>query len=210
VVDGVLDTVYSDLMGPEEFTSAGGAKYIMNLVDNHSNMMWLYLLKEKSQVRETFTEWQALVENEMGRKVKCLHTDNGGEYTSNEFKRYLHKQGIKHQLTAPYTSAQNGCTECTHQTIMDWAQEIRLSLNLPTNMWGECVLTSAYVKNRTPIRTKADTTPFEAYHGQKPNLSHMQELGCQAFVLKQGNNPKICNQSVECMLIGYSPNSKAY
>ena len=71
----------------------------MNLVDNHSNMMWLYLLKEKSQVRETFAKWQALVKNEMGHKVKHLHTDNRGNYTSNEFKRYLHKQGIEHQLT---------------------------------------------------------------------------------------------------------------
>jgi len=69
MAEGVLDTIYSDLTGPKEVASAGGAKYIMNLVDNHSNMVWIYLFKEKSQARETFTKWQDLVENKRGCKV---------------------------------------------------------------------------------------------------------------------------------------------
>ena len=93
---------------------------------------------------------------------------------------------------------------------MDRARAIRSNLNLPANMWGECMLTSVYVKNRTVSRFKKGTTPFEAYYGQKPDLTHMQELGCQAFVLKQGNHPKIHERSVECILIRYSTNSKAY
>ena len=111
MVEGVLDIVYSDLTGPEEVPLAGGTKYIMNLIDNYSNMVWIYLLKGKSQAQETFIEWQALVETKMGCKVKCFHTDGGGEFTSNEFEQYLHKQGIKHQLTAPLMSAQNGWEE---------------------------------------------------------------------------------------------------
>ena len=49
MVEGALDIVYSDLTGPNEVPSAGGEKYVMNLVDDHSNMVWIYLLKEKSQ-----------------------------------------------------------------------------------------------------------------------------------------------------------------
>ena len=105
---GILDIVYSDLTGPEEVASAGGTKYIMILIDNHSSMTWIYLLKEKSQAKDAFIEWRALVENETGQKVGRLHTDVGGEYTSAEFERYLQKQGIEYQLTAPYILAQNG------------------------------------------------------------------------------------------------------
>jgi len=50
MAEGALDIIYSDLTGPKEVASAGGAKYIMNLIDNYSNMVWIYLLKEKSQV----------------------------------------------------------------------------------------------------------------------------------------------------------------
>ena len=88
-VSRILDTMYSDLTGPEEVISAGGAKYIMNLIDDHSSMTWIYLLKEKSQAKEAFIEWLALIENETGWKVRCPHTDGGGEYMSTEFKQYL-------------------------------------------------------------------------------------------------------------------------
>ena len=78
----ILDIVYSDLTGPEEVALAGGAKYIMILIDDHLSMMWIYLLKEKSQGKDAFIEWWALIENETGQKVGRLCTDVGGDYTS--------------------------------------------------------------------------------------------------------------------------------
>ena len=70
--------MYLDLTGPEEVASAGGEKYIMILIDDHLSMMWIYLLKEKSQAKYAFIEWWDLVENETGQKVRCLCTDVGG------------------------------------------------------------------------------------------------------------------------------------
>jgi len=61
---GLLDIVYSDLMGPEDVTSAGGVEYILNFINNLSRMTWTYLIKEKSQAKKVFIEWHALVENE--------------------------------------------------------------------------------------------------------------------------------------------------
>ncbi len=104
----VLETVHSDLMGPEEVASAGGARYIMNLVDDYLSMTWIYLHKEKSQAQQAFAEWQALTENKTGKGINRLRTDGGGKYTSSQFEWYLHEHGIEHQLTAPHTSAQNG------------------------------------------------------------------------------------------------------
>ena len=81
----------------------------------------------------------------------------------------------------------------------------------PPTLWGECVQTVAYLKDRTPTRTLKDKTPYEMYYGQKPDLSHLHEIRCKAFVLIQSKDrPKIYNRSIECMLIGYSVNSKAF
>ena len=201
---GLLDIVYSNLMGPEDMTSVGGAKHILNFVDDLSGMTWTYLIKEKSQAEKVFIEWCALVENETSQKTKVFHTDSGGEFTSRQFKSHLHQQGIQHQLMAPYTSSQNGHVGCTHRTIMDRARSIHSDLRLPVNLWGECMLTLTYMKNHTLLRSLKGKTPFEAYYGKKPNLSHLQEIGCHAFVLKQGLNPKIYNWSIEYILIGYS------
>ena len=49
----------------------------------------MYLLKQKYDVFETFKKWKALVENEIGKKLKCLRLDNGGEYYSKDFEEYF-------------------------------------------------------------------------------------------------------------------------
>jgi len=94
--------------------------------------------------------------------------------------------------------------------IMDRARATHAELDLPSSLWGECILTSTYIKNHILSRSTKGKTLFEINYGKKLNLSHLYELGCHAFVLKQGTNPKIYRQSVECILRGYSPNLKEY
>ena len=40
-----------------------------------------------------------MMENQTGWKMKVLRSNNGGEYTSKEFKDYLVSKGIEHQLS---------------------------------------------------------------------------------------------------------------
>ena len=62
---------------------------------------WVYFIKQKSDVFETFKKWKALVENEIGKKLKCLRSDNGGEYCSKVFEEYYSTNGIRRQKTIP-------------------------------------------------------------------------------------------------------------
>jgi len=59
----------------------------------------MYFLKQKSEVIEKFKEYMHLVENQTGRKVKTLRTDNGKEYVNDEFSIFLKEKGINHELT---------------------------------------------------------------------------------------------------------------
>ena len=68
-----------------------------------------------------FKDWKELVERETRKRVKILRTDNGGEYTSKSFEEYQWCEGINHQVTAPYTSAQNGKAERLHRTLFNRA-----------------------------------------------------------------------------------------
>lgn len=61
------------------------------------------------------------------------------------------------------------------------------------------------------MSTLHDRTPFKAFFGYKPNLSHLHEIGARAFVLHNvPHNDKIGPRSFECILISYAGNSKAY
>ena len=207
-VKSKLEIVYLDIAGPEAVEMGASEKYMLNLVDNFMSCSWTYTLKKKSI--DVFKDWKALVESESSLKLSIICTDSGGEYTSNQFEAYLQHEGIRHQLTAPHTSAQNGKAERCHQTIMNHACMIQSDANLPLSLWGECVHAAGYLKKITTTRTLKDKTPHEAWYGRCPDVSHLHELGCHVWILVMDKSPKIYNRSIECKLIGYSDNLKAY
>lgn len=95
---GKLELVHSDVCGPIEVESLGGNRYFVTFIDDATRKTWVYMLKNKSQVLETFKKFHAMVERETERKLKCLRSDNGGEYTSDEFKQYCsHHDSQKQQ-----------------------------------------------------------------------------------------------------------------
>ena len=57
--------------------------------------MWLALLKEKSKALERFIKFKSIAEVEKEVKIKCARSDRGGEFTSEEFKLFCDKNGIK-------------------------------------------------------------------------------------------------------------------
>ena len=65
--------------------------------------MWVFFLREKSEAFQHFKIVKNLVESESGKKLKCFITDRGGEFNSEEFDNFCDLNGIKRQLTAPYS-----------------------------------------------------------------------------------------------------------
>ena len=59
-------------------------------------------MQKKDQTFSKFCEFKALVEKELGKKIKALRSENGGEYVSQEFKEFYAAKGIKWELTAPH------------------------------------------------------------------------------------------------------------
>jgi len=81
--------------------------------------------------------------------------------------------------------------------------------NIPLNRWDEFTMMAGYSSACTPTWTLS-RTPFKVWHGKKPDLSHLCEIGLHAFALILKHNPKVYKCSFKCVLVGYSPHSKAY
>ena len=88
--------------------SLGGASYFVTFIDDYSRKVWVYPLKRKDEVFSIFQRFVALVETNIGKKAKCLHSDNGGENVSKTFQDFCDLKGIKRELSAPYNPPQNG------------------------------------------------------------------------------------------------------
>ena len=137
----------------------------------------MYILKSnKSQVLQKFVEWKTLVENLYESKIKTLHTDNGGEYTSTEFSTYLKK--VCHELMVQKTLQQNGVAERMNRTLVETVHSMLSGAKLPKKFWAEALNTAVYLRNRSPSRAVQEVTPFEALIKQKPDVSHFRVFGC--------------------------------
>lgn len=204
-----LDLIHADLCGPMKTESFGGSRYFLLFTDDFSRMSWVYFLKLKSETFESFKIFKALVEKQSGRSIKALRTDRGGEFLSNEFIDFCDKSGIYRQLTAPETPQQNGVAERKNRTVVEMARSMLKAKGLSDEFWGEAVATAVYILNISPTRAVMNRTPYEAWTGKKPKVSHLKVFGCIAYALVNTRS-KLDEKSIKCIFIGYSLQSKAY
>ena len=206
-----LDLVHSDLCGKVGTRSLSGCEYFITFIDDHTRHLWVYILKHKSEVFQRFQEWKALVETASGRKIKTLRSDNGGEYTSTEFAAFMAKEGIRHEFTIPHTPQQNGVAERLNRTLIEGVRTMLADSRLPHRFWAEALSTCVYLRNRSPTKAVTGVTPYEAWSGTKPDVSHLRVCGCSAYALvPKVERSKLDSKTRKCVLLGYGSNQIGY
>ncbi|MCO5582254.1 hypothetical protein L7F22_036146 [Adiantum nelumboides] len=206
-----LALVHTDLCGPMSTSSLSGLCYMLVLVDDFSRYTWVSFLKLKSEAFASIRDWKAMVEKEKDLKVKSIRSDRGGEFLSENFARWCKSEGIQRQPTTPYTTSQNGVVERKNRTIMEMARAMLAHASLPRSYWAEACNTAVYIQNRSPTHALQDMTPFQAYSGRKPTVSHFRVFGCSAFVhIPKEKRQKLDFKSRKLLFLGYSAESDAY
>ncbi|MBW0541438.1 hypothetical protein O181_081153, partial [Austropuccinia psidii MF-1] len=175
-------TVHSDLSGKISPPSIGGGNYYLKLTDDFSRFKSIYILKRKSDTVTAIKDYVHEVERKHGNCVKVLVNDNGGEYLDSELQRFLNKKGIKMQLTAPYSPKQNPISERGNRSTSEKARTLLFTSSLPTNFWGEAVVTGTFLENITPCSSIDNKTPFELWNKSKFDLSRLRTFGCRCYV----------------------------
>ncbi|MCO5580838.1 hypothetical protein L7F22_034711 [Adiantum nelumboides] len=152
-----------------------------------------------------------MVEKEKDLKVKSIRSDRGGEFLSENFARWCKSEGIRRQLTTPYTPSQNGVVERKNRTIMEMARAMLAHASLPRSYWAEACNTAVYIQNRSPTHALQDMIPFQAYYGRKPTVSQFRVFGCSAFVhIPKEKRQKLDFKFRKLLFLGYSAESDAY
>lgn len=206
----ILQVVTSDICGPMEQLSIGGARYFLLFIDAFSRMTFIYFLKAKSEALSYFKEFKSMVENYKNKKIKILRTDNGLEYCNRDFENFLKSAGIVHQKTNPYTPEQNGTSERSNRTIVERARCLLFEADLEKKFWAEAANHAVYLKNRS-VASGLEKTPYEIWTGRKPNLTNLRVFGSPVMVhIPKEKRTKWDRKSKKHILVGYSENIKGY
>ena len=102
-------------------------------------------MKNKDEVFESFKYFKALIQNLSERKINILRSDNGGEFTSNEFNDLCKEAGIKREFTIPYNPQQNGVAERKNRSIMNTIKAVIHDQDLLMYLWEDASRTIVYV-----------------------------------------------------------------
>ena len=107
----LLGLIHIDVCGPISSIAKGGYQYFITFTDDFSRYGYIYLMRHKSESFEKFKLFKNEVQNQLGKNIKTLRSDQGGEYLSQNFDDHLKDCGIVSQLTPPGTPQWNGVSE---------------------------------------------------------------------------------------------------
>nr|GEX04724.1 hypothetical protein [Tanacetum cinerariifolium] len=149
----LLGLVHTDVCGPFRSMSREGASYFITFTDDFSHYGYVYLMKHKHEVFETFKIFQNEVEKQLGKKIKAIRSDRGGEYLSHEFLNHI-KSCVRSMMNL------------TH---------------MPKSFWGYALKSIARILNMVPTK-KFEMMPYDIWHEKALELSYLRVWGCEALM----------------------------
>src|SRR5258708_30806245 len=177
-----LSHLHSDICGPMDVPSLGKQHYFCVLVNNKTGYLWFHTCFAKSDFTPWFIKMDSLFMNHYQSHVKILRSDQGREYINAVLEDYCAKFGIAMEFMVPHTPEQNGIAEHANWKILDKGHTIMKDSSAPEFLWVDAFATAVYAINRMAGSHSDSMTPFEAFFGEKPNISHMHVCASDIFI----------------------------
>lgn len=146
-------------MGPISEPSMFGHRYFLIVVDDVARHTWIFLMRLKSETSTHIKSLISSVETQHNTKVKCVRSNNGREFLTNEFYR---SKGIIHQTSCVETPQLNGIVERKHQHVMSMTRALIFQSIVPKCFLTYAVSHAVFLINRFPTRFLSNRSPFEA------------------------------------------------
>ena len=148
-------------------------------------MVAVSFLKKKIEAFECFKIYKELVENETDLKIKCLRSDNGGEFTLKLFQQYCDENGIKRKFSTPWTPQKNGFAERKNRTVQEMGRTMLKDSKLDKFFWVQAIDTTVFIINRILLRNNCNKTPYELWKGKLTNVKYFRIFGGKCYIKKR-------------------------
>lgn len=211
--NAAFDLIHIDIWGPYKHQASNGSSFFLTIVDDHTRCTWTYLIANKSHVPHILQTFYHYILNQFHTSIKAIRSDNGSEFLGKDCISFFQQCGITHQLSMVYTPQQNGVVKRKHRHILETARALKLHVNLPGFLWGECILAATYLINRMPTPVLDWKSPLEVLFNKIPPIDHLRTIGCLCYAAILGpskTSDKFAPRAHKCILLGYPPQQKEY
>nr|GEY84583.1 retrotransposon protein, putative, Ty1-copia subclass [Tanacetum cinerariifolium] len=171
----LLGLIHIDVCGPFRTVSRQGASYFVTFTDDFSR-------------------------NQLGKTIKSLRSDRGGEYMSQEFLDHLKEHGIIAHHTPLYTPQHNRVSDRRNRTLLDMVRSMMSQTTLLKSFWDYAPESAVRILNMVPTK-KVEKTPYES-----SSCSKRASLKPTGLIMKK---PFLLLQTLELLgFLFYMENSK--
>ena len=111
--------------------------------------------------------------------------NRGTEYLNETMSKYMNDNQIQHELTAPYSPAQNGKAERFNRTLVEMTKSLLKHIpSLAPELWPYAVDHATWLYNRIPQEGLEKKSPYELLHSNCPDLSNIKPFGTECWYVQ--------------------------
>ena len=196
--------------------SIEGYKYVLCIVDAYSNWLVTVPLRDKASA-----EVKAALESYLRTYKQYLptdkdvywHTDNGGEFMTNDLDNFCDEFCVKRSFAVPYNAPHNAHAERMWGLILRTTRILLAQSGVHESFWPYAVSQATLLHNYLPSSKLAgEISPFEALKGTPPDVSKIRTWGCIAwyYLPERDRTSKISPRAVPAIHLGYDVTRNAY
>ena len=202
-----LGLVIFDIQGPFRIKDIDGHLYSLVLIDDYTDMKWMYRLKTKDQLGSTLRLWIAA----LGVCPERLRMDGAGENIGmngvNSVMQLCYERCIYPERTVPYQSQQMSRVERVHRTFLEAARCLLITTPGATlDLWGYAYMHVCYL-DKFLGSNGPHSTPYYRWHGEEPSselLNSIRIWGSIVYFTHNDNRHKLEPPGHRGMFLGIS------
>ncbi|CAI5942874.1 unnamed protein product [Closterium sp. NIES-65] len=210
-----LQTLHMDVWGPARVRGQGQERYFLIVVDDYLRYTTVFPLHTKGEVPDVLIPWIRRARLQLSERFRSdfpvlrLHSDRGGEFSSDLLAAYCAEHGIEQSFTLPASPQQNGVAERRIGLVMEVARTSLIHAVAPHFLWPFAVRYAAHQLNLWPRVSLPETSPTLLWTGEVGDASRFRVWGSRAFV-RDSSADKLSSRAVPCVFLGFVPDAPGW
>ncbi|CAI7733714.1 unnamed protein product [Closterium sp. NIES-53] len=190
----------------------GRERYFLLVVDDYTRYTTVFPLRSKGEVLDVLIPWIRAVRLKLRERfrqdlpVLRLHSDRGGEFSSNLLQDFCRGEGILQSFTLPASPQENGIAECCIGLVMEVARTSVIHAAAPHFLWPFAVRYTAHQLSLWPRVSLPETSPTLRWMGEVGDASMFRVWGSHAFV-RDTSADKLSTHAIPCVFLGFPPDA---
>ncbi|CAI7836669.1 unnamed protein product [Closterium sp. NIES-53] len=215
LTEAPLQTLHMDVWGPARVCGQGQERYFLLVVDDNSRYTTVFPLHSNGEVLEVLINWIRGARRQLSESfgsdlpVLRLHSDRGGEFSSDLLRAFCRAEGIRQTFTLPASPQQNRIAEHRIGMVMDVARTSMIHAVAPHFLWPFAVQYAAHQIKLQPRVSLPETRPTLRWTGKVGVASAFHAWGSRAFV-RDTSADKLSSRVVPYVFLGFPPDAPGW